>query len=162
MEWSPMHPARSESNSIWIGHWVCRSCSRSLRVTDLHPLPPVACPDRQRVADSVLDVVSADLSSVCMNCRRAPTAATKVPFPHVVDWWRFVSSVSFVWSEHFFTMSTRRRLQSWLCDNWKPIWASLHSRRPSRNGARFQNAILVAQRSRRHQCVCGSLCSSPS
>ena len=90
MEWSPIHPAASGSNSIWIGQWICRSCSRSLRVTDLPPLPPVACPDCQHVADSVLDVVSAEVSSICMNCRRGvpcpPTAATEVPLPHVVDW----------------------------------------------------------------------------
>ena len=89
MEWSPMDPSASGSISIWIGQWICRSCSRSLRVTDLPPLPPVECPDCQHVADSVFDVVSADVSSVWMNCRRGvpcpSIAATDVPLPHVVD-----------------------------------------------------------------------------
>ena len=38
----------------------------------------------------MFDLVSAEVSSVCMNCRRGvacpPPAATEVPFPHVVDW----------------------------------------------------------------------------
>ena len=82
MEWSPIQPGASGGSSPWTFQWVCLTCSRTLLVEDVPPLPDLSCPRCQVDSGAVLDVTTGDVRRVCLSCNCVVTA----PDPPQEDW----------------------------------------------------------------------------
>ena len=77
MEWSPIQPDASGS-SAWTFQWVCLTCSRTLNVNDVHPMPEATCPGCQQNAGAVLDVTTGNVRRVCTSCNCVVTVPDAV------------------------------------------------------------------------------------
>ena len=82
MEWSPIQPGASGGSSPWTFQWVSLTCSRTLLVEDVPPLPDLSCPRCQVDSGAVLDVTTGDVRRVCLSCNCVVTA----PDPPQEDW----------------------------------------------------------------------------
>ena len=74
MEWSPIQPGASGGSSPWAFQWLCLTCSRTLLVEDVSPLPDLSCPRCQVDSGAVLDVTTGNVRRVCLSCNCVVTA----------------------------------------------------------------------------------------